>query len=903
MELQKLKPDATRQVLFKPLKTQISLYSRVLFNWIHPVLFNTAKLENKNIFSLPESEMVENEKLSELLKLFPLFRALISANLSTILLSLALNFITGLLDLANPIFIKFLLEYLESDEKPLDYGLFLAILFTICSIFNTFLKAQRNFFNEILQIRVRNSLYNVIYTKTLKCRNLPEEAGVNLLQVDVQTIAIFFNFFASLIIIPLHIGVGTYLAYQQVGYAIFGAILTVIAIMIMNLAFSKTCKRSNEQLNKIRDQRIEESTQMLTEIKMIKAYNWQSYFAAKIQEIRKKELGMLRYLNILNSLNEFSFWILPHLNLIVVLLVYIYVMGESINSEKIFVTMNAIFFITYPLLRIPNVITHVIKLITSKKRIQNLIDEEPWVQLVNSNKIQLKNCVFAYGEKVVLKNITLDVMQKEFLAVVGPVGCGKSSLLLSLIGETTLVSGDFLADTDISYAPSLESWIINDTLRENILMGRKYNPDWYYKVIDACCLVDDFNSFPASDNTEIGERGINLSGGQKARICLARAVYADKKIILMDDPLSSVDNDVAERIFSKCFMELLKDKTRILVTHRHKFLNQVDRVVHMNNGIIEKISIQEIGDEKEIEEEKTEKLNEKKNDNLMQEEDRKIGEVDIENYEKYIEWGGGYELIIIVILCTCIWLVCEILGVISMKDWSDHQDQSDKYLLRLIIYRLVGNISVLVRLFVLKIVISIKASSASHKDLLASLVSAPINLFYDITPLGRILNRLSKDLNVIDTEVAGSWAHCIACISICLSGILMGIIYFPSLMIVLIFIVIFPTKWISKFYLIASRELTRLESISSSPIVSHFKQTIIGVKHIRVLNQTSNFIEKNYENINTSTRVNYSLVGCRIWMALYLEIFSLSLVICFFFMAVTIYNDISSGVAGFACLS
>ena len=118
-------------------------------------------------------------------------------------------------------------------------------------------------------------------------------------------------------------------------------------------------------------------------------------------------------------------------------------------------------------------------------------------------------------------------------------------------------------------------------LRENILLGREFKEDWYWKVVEACCLMPDITNLPGGDMTEIGERGINLSGGQKARVCLARAVYSEREVYLLDDPLSSVDNHVANHIFNHCFQKLLKNKTRILVTHRHDFLNRVDRIIEI----------------------------------------------------------------------------------------------------------------------------------------------------------------------------------------------------------------------------------------------------------------------------------------------------------------------------------
>ena len=205
------------------------------------------------------------------------------------------------------------------------------------------------------------------------------------------------------------------------------------------------------------------------------------------------------------------------------------------------------------------------------------------------------------------------------------------------------------------------------------------------------------------------------------------------------------------------------------------------------------------------------------------------------------------------------------------------------------------------RFIIFEAIISIKASFNSHKQLIKSLILAPINLFYDITPTGRILNRLSKDINVIDEEVGSTWGDCASSIVVCIACTSMGILFFPYL-IILIPVIIFPGRMISKIYINISRELTRLESISRSPIVNSFKEALSGSKFIRVFNQAQNFIDQNQEKIDCNTKINYSISGCQQWMRLYLELLSASLIITLYFLAILFRNDVSSAVVGL-CLS
>lgn len=882
-----------------------SMISKILFTWMNPLLFTKKlKLGISDTFPLLDSEKVANENLSKNLEKHRLFYSIIRSNICILSLTLFLDTISMLLEFTSPIYMQLLLEYLSSEDKPLTYGFLLLISFTLISLCYPFIESRGNFLNDVTKIRIRNSLYNTIYNKTLISANLPEGLGINLLQVDVNNIEEFFEFLPYVINTPLEIFIATYIIYNQVGSSVFAAMGTIFIVMIANLLLSSTCKRLNDSLMQIRDERIEISTQLLTEMKMIKAYNWGSYFYTRINNIRKKELSKLKHLNVLNSINEFSFWILPSISFLTLILYYTLVLNQDISYEKLFVTLVSIYYLTFPLLHIPETFMHVIQLIVSTKRIEDLIRSKPWVKLNDSGKISLKKCYFGYEGKDVLKDISIDISDNEFLAVIGPVGSGKSSFLMSLIGEINLKSGNMKVNTDIAYAPSLDPWILNNTIRENILMGRVFVEEWYWKVLDACCLNQDLETLPAGDSTEIGERGINLSGGQKARICLARAVYSDKQVILLDDPLSSVDSRVAEHIFNKCFTQLLKNKTRILVTNRYSYLSNVDRILQLKDGEIfnlsspENIKIQEHPQEdaKNIDPSPgNEDIDQ--DGRIIQEEDREVGEVSREIYQRYIQLSGAYCLLPIGILCTGLWAVNELLGDVVLKNWSDNLDETRLYLTVFIVMKIFDCVLIFIRIMLFQVIISIRGSYNSHQKLIASLILAPINLFYDVTPSGRVLNRLSKDMKSIDEEVSKSWESCIANVWMCLGCIGISVLYFPQLVII-IPLIFFLGKHIGKVYLKSSRELTRLESISRSPMLNHFKETLSGVKFVRVFDQTDNFIQKNQEKIDANTRINYSLSGSQQWMRLYLSLLSSLLKIGLYFLAILFRDTISAGIVG-----
>ena len=382
-------------------------------------------------------------------------------------------------------------------------------------------------------------------------------------------------------------------------------------------------------------------------------------------------------------------------------------------------------------------------------------------------------------------------------------------------------------------------------------------------MVEACCLLPDISSLPGGDFTEIGERGINLSGGQKARVCLARAVYSEKEVYLLDDPLSSVDNHVANHIFVNCFQKLLKNKTRILVTHRHNFLNRVDNIIEMKDGeivnVTKGITEIDIEDDVEIEHKTEEPVKENK---LIEDEDREVGEVSKEVYFDYFRLSGSFVWIVLASVSMALFIAAKMTGDIFLKNWSNNPADTDYYLPIYMILRLGGCVFILLRTIILSSVMSVKISLNAHEKLINSYIKAPINLFYDVTPLGRLLNRLSKDINMIDDELAFTVGSVLANFANCIGCVLMGLIYFPYLL-VFIPIVLFPGKYICNLYIKSSRELTRLESISRSPMLQYFTETLSGAKFIRVFRQENSFIGQNQEKININTRINYSLCGAQ----------------------------------------
>ena len=410
----------------------------------------------------------------------------------------------------------------------------------------------------------------------------------------------------------------------------------------------------------------------------------------------------------------------------------------------------------------------------------------------------------------------------------------------------------------ISYVGQ-ESWIQNNTVRNNILFFQPYEPDKYEKILSLCELNQDLNTLIGGDMTEIGEKGVNLSGGQKARISIARALYNENDIYIFDDPISALDAHVGKNIMINCILNYLKDKTRILITHALQYTSYADFIIYMKNGNIEwqgtyeellkQPFYSEFKNKQEKIEEKTEtnnkeniKTNKLTNNNIKgikritTDERKETGKINNQVYISYFTYLGGSSLCLILLSTLLIWQGLRIYSDLWLGYWSEHQGEKSN-LYYFIIYGLTATGGSLFNYFRTRVITSgsIKCSTKLHKEMINNLINAPINLFHDTTPRGQIFNRLSKDLPTVDTYTMYWFMTLTSFGSSFLGAVFVCILYEGECLILLpCFICL---SWIlHKFYINCSRELNRIEGMLYSPILNLVNETIPGKITIRAYN-------------------------------------------------------------------
>ena len=350
-----------------------------------------------------------------------------------------------------------------------------------------------------------------------------------------------------------------------------------------------------------KDSRLKLMTDILSGIKVIKLYAWEEPMRERVANIRSQEVTAFMKGGFCHSTIEFLFNICPLLAAVVSFIGYIIIDGEQLTPQVAFITLMLFNLLRFSVYLLSNLAKEAINTRISLIRIQQFLAEPEIGEIKNDIEVEddgvvveVQNATFTWDEIKMnreemicqLNDISFSIKKGELVGIIGRVGAGKSSLLSAIAGEMNKVSGFmYRSYSSLAYVPQ-ESWIQNYALKDNILFGKKFNEDLYWRTIDACALRNDLKMLPAGDLTEIGERGLNLSGGQKARVSLARAVYQDADLYLLDDTLSAVDMHVGAHIFENIIGNngLLKDRTRLFALNSINFLSKCDRIIVMKGS-------------------------------------------------------------------------------------------------------------------------------------------------------------------------------------------------------------------------------------------------------------------------------------------------------------------------------
>ncbi|GMG26105.1 unnamed protein product [Ambrosiozyma monospora] len=503
-----------------------------------------------------------------------------------------------------------------------------------------------------------------------------------------------------------------------------------------------------------------------------------------------------------------------------------------------------------------------------------------------------------------LENINLEIKKGEFVVITGSIGSGKSSLLAAISGimqkqhGKVQISGSILS---CGYP-----WIQSVTVRENILFGLPYDKEKYTAITEACSLAIDFDRLPGGDLTEVGESGVTLSGGQKARINLARAVYADSDIILLDDVLSAVDAKVGRHIVNSCLLGYLKDKTRVLATHQLSLIGSADKIVFLNgDGSIDVGSLSDVSARNEkfralmqhATEMDSKNRKEKNQDddedggsvkkvvsgeqfNIKEEEERAVNMIKFDVAKVYIKLASGVFKFTFLPLIIILYSLYAFFGIFSntwLSFWVAHkfEGKGDHFYMGL--YICFGFLTVIVNVLGFSLVTYGTVTSAKKLNIKAvqNVMRLPMS-YVDVTPVGRILNRFTKDTDVLDNEFSEILQDITSTFATIVGSLILSIIYLPWFAIAVPPLLIMFTL-ITGYFQASAREIKRLEAVQRSFVYSQFGEALSGMSTIKAYKSEERFLKTVDKAIDKMNEAYYLVNAGQRYLSINLTILVASL--------------------------
>lgn len=922
--------------------------------------------------------------------------ALVRTFTSSLLMGACFKLIQDLLSFINPQLLSILIRFISDPTAPTWWGFLLAGLMFMSSMMQILILHQYFHCIFVMALRVRTAIIGVIYRKALVITNSAKRKStvgemVNLMSVDAQRFMDVSPFINLLWSVPLQVILAIYFLWQILGPSALAGVAVIILLIPLNGAVSIKMRTYQVQQMKFKDSRIKLMSEILNGIKVLKLYAWEPSFLGQVEGIRQGELQLLRKGAYLQAISTFIWVCTPFLVTLVTLGVYVCVDENNVlDAEKAFVSVSLFNILKNPLNMLPQLISGLTQASVSLKRIQDFLNQDELDPQCVERKtispgyaITINNGTFTWAQDLppTLYRLNIQIPKGALVAVVGPVGCGKSSLVSALLGEMEKLEGTVSVKGSVAYVPQ-QAWIQNCTLQENVLFGQPMNPKRYQQALETCALLADLDMLPGGDQTEIGEKGINLSGGQRQRVSLARAVYSNASIFLLDDPLSAVDSHVAKHIFDQVIGPegVLAGKTRVLVTHGISFLPQTDFIIVLADGQVSEMghysallkhdgsfanflrnyaldedqedheALQIVDEEvllvedtlsthtdltdnepaiyevrkkfmrqmsslssegegqnrpvlkrhTSLSEKEPQVTKTKETGALIKEEVAETGNVKLSVYWDYAKSVG---------LCTtaaiCLLYAGQSAASIGASVWLSAwtndavaQGRQNNTSTRLGVYAALGLLQgLLVMLSAFTMVVgAIQAARLLHAALLDNKIRSPQS-FFDTTPSGRILNRFSKDIYVIDEVLAPTILMLFNSFFSSISILVVIIATTPIFTVVALPLAVLY-GFVQRFYVATSRQLKRLESISRSPIFSHFSETVTGTSVIRAYGRMQDFKVLSDTKVDNNQKSCYPYIASNRWLGVNVEFLGNCVVLFAALFAVIGKNSLNPGLVG-----
>ncbi|KOM27447.1 hypothetical protein LR48_Vigan406s025700 [Vigna angularis] len=781
----------------------------------------------------------------------------------------------------------------DSGETDLREGLTIVGFLILSKVVDSVSQRHWFFCTRRSGLKMRSALMVAVYEKQLKLSNSARTRHstgeiVNYIAVDAYRMADFPWWFHLTWACTLQILLSISILYGVVGVGALPGLIPLLICGLINVPFAKFLQKCMAQFMISQDERLRATSEILNSMKIIKLQSWEDKFKSLVENLRAKEFIWLSKAQKLKAYGSLLYWMSPTIVSAVVFLGCAVFNSAPLNAGTIFTVLATLRNLGEPVRMIPEALSVLIQVKVSFDRLNTfLFDEELDTSdgnksyknrsSINAVEIQAGNFIWDHESvSPTLRDVNLEIKWGQKVAVCGPVGAGKSSFLYAVLGEIPKISGTVNVFGNIAYV-SQTSWIQSGT---------------------------DINDFSHGDLTEIGQRGINMSGGQKQRIQLARPVYNDADIYLLDDPFSAVDAHTAAILFKDCVMTALREKTVILVTHQVEFLSEVDKILVMDGGNVtqsgkyenllttgtafeqlmtahkEAITELDQNNENRIQREESQGVYKNQSEGeistegqlglqLTKEEGKEIGDVGFKTLWDYISFSSGSLRLFYIILAQCAFVALQTASTIWLALAIDIPKITTAFLVGL--YSLIsfsGAAFVYIR-SLLSAYLGLNASKAFFTSFNTAIFKAPM-LFFDSTPIGRILTRASSDLSLLDFDIPYSitFVTCIP-IEIFVTIGLMVLVTWPVLIAAIPAIV--ASKYVQEYYQASSRELMRINGTTKAPVMNFAAETSLGVVTVRAFDMVERFFKNYLKLVDTDATLFFHSNVATEWLLLRIE--------------------------------
>lgn len=752
---------------------------------------------------------------------------------------------------------------------------------------------------------------------------------LNLMRSDAYEVAQRFWSFSEMVSQPLNLIISVILIWKLLGWPCLIGITTVFVAQLVNIFIARAILFWEGKRRTASDDKLHKITQFVDAIRHLRYYGWQETWLVRVMEARKEELKFRVIVSIWRVLISFTNVFASGLFPVVAFWAYTVLGGRSLTVDIAFPALQLFSMLETSLRELPNLITVILNANVAMGRLNDYMQEpdKEEAKFTPNSEIKLQIASFAWpgAKDPVLKDISL-TFESGLTVICGEVGSGKTALLQALLGELDQLGGEYHRTNEMVGYCAQTSWLQSMSIRDNILFAAPYEEARYKQTLEACALVPDMANFKHGDRSMVGENGVGLSGGQRARLSLARAVYSRANILLLDDPLSALDHQTGEIIVRKCLAgPLLQGRTTILVTHRTELcLGMAKQVVQISNGraslldpatvpFEELHQVQSKDDtEDDVHDEPDDSTS---SERFMEEEHRAHGGVQLAIYWEYIK-AGKLKWWLAFIFAVIIYRSVEIITTWFLKQWGEAYttpsasvqkftsgpfgdlpspaEDVKPWLIGFLLIATAQAISFLLSQgFIL--VISYKAGKDLFERVMVKVTYAKFS-FFDVTPVGRLLNRLTGDISTADGNISSQFQYVAMLIiswvsSLIIIGSVTPVFLVFAIALTIGFVLIFQT------FLPTSQSLRRLEFVSLTPLISNFGALTEGLTTIRAFCASSRYQDGAIAVTDDFQRMDHFYWSLQAWLMLRFDV--LSALSTFVLTALALYTGVSAGLTAF----